>query len=193
MTRLRQHARRMASFSGCAYASRIAAVPGVKRVATTSWFGGSLPAKKEGKAEEGSETTTDWSTFFPNMAVEAEPYFALNSLRSWDSGTKPSVSLTAWSVDVLEFRVYRVNDPVRFFEQIESPHSFGGRAPRPPHETTLLERIRNWKHGTRANIRRSLRAQQFRQQQSRRSQPADSQQLPPRQPVTTSDSGRFNR
>ena len=59
------------------YASRIAAVPGVKRVATTSWFGGSLPAKKEGKAEEGSESTTDWSNFFPNFAVDADPYFAM--------------------------------------------------------------------------------------------------------------------
>jgi putative ABC transport system permease protein len=59
------------------YASRIAAVPGVKRVATTSWFGGSLPTKKEGKAEEGSDSTTDWSNFFPNMAVDAEPYFQM--------------------------------------------------------------------------------------------------------------------
>jgi putative ABC transport system permease protein len=59
------------------YASRIASVPGVKRVATTAWFGGSLPTKKEGKAEEGSDTTTDWSTFFPNMAVDAEPYFQM--------------------------------------------------------------------------------------------------------------------
>jgi putative ABC transport system permease protein len=60
-----------------AYEQRIAGVPGVKRVAISSWFGGSLPAKKEGKAEEGSETTTDWSNFFPNMAVEAEPYFQM--------------------------------------------------------------------------------------------------------------------
>jgi putative ABC transport system permease protein len=59
------------------YAARIAAVPGVKRVATTAWFGGSLPAKKEGKAEEGSESTTDWANFFPNMAVDADPYFAM--------------------------------------------------------------------------------------------------------------------
>ena len=59
------------------YAQRIAGVPGVKRVATTSWFGGSLPAKKEGKAEEGSDSTTDWSNFFPNMAVDADPYFAM--------------------------------------------------------------------------------------------------------------------
>jgi putative ABC transport system permease protein len=58
--------------------ARIKAIPGVKRVATTSWFGGSLPAKKE-EAKEGDEgqATTDFSKFFPNMAVEAEPYFAM--------------------------------------------------------------------------------------------------------------------
>jgi putative ABC transport system permease protein len=59
------------------YANRIQSVPGVKRVATTSWFGGTLPAKKEGKAEEGAEASTDWSNFFPNMAVDADPYFAM--------------------------------------------------------------------------------------------------------------------
>jgi putative ABC transport system permease protein len=59
------------------YQARIAAVPGVKRVAITSWFGGSLPAKKEGKAE-GVESTTDWSNFFTNMAVEPEPFFAMS-------------------------------------------------------------------------------------------------------------------
>jgi putative ABC transport system permease protein len=60
------------------YEARIAAVPGVKRVAITTWFGGALPAKKEGKAEEGATSTTDWSNFFTNMAVEAEPYFAMS-------------------------------------------------------------------------------------------------------------------
>jgi putative ABC transport system permease protein len=60
-----------------AYEQRIAGLPGVKRVAISSWFGGSLPAKKEGKAGEGTESTTDWSNFFPNMAVEAEPFFQM--------------------------------------------------------------------------------------------------------------------
>lgn len=62
------------------YGPRIQAVPGVKQVATTSWFGGVLPTKKEGKADitaEGTEATTDWSNFFNNMAVDAEPYFAM--------------------------------------------------------------------------------------------------------------------
>jgi putative ABC transport system permease protein len=61
-----------------AYGSRIESVPGVKRVANTTWFGGSLPAKKEGKGDaEDASSTTDWSNFFPNMAVDAEPYFAM--------------------------------------------------------------------------------------------------------------------
>jgi putative ABC transport system permease protein len=60
-----------------AYGNRIQSVSGVKSVAITSWFGGSLPAKKEGKADAGGESTTDWSNFFTNMAVEAEPFFAM--------------------------------------------------------------------------------------------------------------------
>jgi putative ABC transport system permease protein len=60
-----------------AYEARIQSVPGVVRVAMSNWFGGSLPAKKEGKAEEGSSSTTDWSNFFPNLAVELEPFLAM--------------------------------------------------------------------------------------------------------------------
>ncbi len=61
-----------------AYGARIQSVAGVKRVAMNSWFGGSLPAKKEGKSTEtDSSSTTDWSNFFPNLAVELEPFFAM--------------------------------------------------------------------------------------------------------------------
>lgn len=43
------------------YRDRIAALPGVKRVAMANWFGGS---RKPG----------DFTEFFPNFAIEAEPY-----------------------------------------------------------------------------------------------------------------------
>jgi putative ABC transport system permease protein len=43
------------------YQERIAAVPGVKNVAKVAWFGG---ARRAG----------DFSDFFPNLAVDAEPY-----------------------------------------------------------------------------------------------------------------------
>jgi putative ABC transport system permease protein len=62
-----------------AYGARIQSVPGVERVALNSWFGGSLPTKKEGKTseEDSSSSTTDWSNFFPNIAVELGPFFAM--------------------------------------------------------------------------------------------------------------------
>jgi putative ABC transport system permease protein len=52
-----------------AYQPRIAAIPGIKRVAQFTWFGGSI-----GSAAGGQP---DWKNFFPNFAVEAEPFLAM--------------------------------------------------------------------------------------------------------------------
>jgi len=61
------------------YEGQIAQVPGVKRVAISSWFGGSLPAKKESQdGKKGGGGQPDFSNFFTNMAVEEEPYFAMH-------------------------------------------------------------------------------------------------------------------
>ena len=90
---------------------------------------------------------------------EEEPYFALSTSQTFGTNGQPKVLLNAWNVDSLEFRVYRIQDPVQFFEQLEDPHQFGGRVAQPPRERTWLERIHMWKRGLRAQIRRSLRAQ----------------------------------
>ena len=90
---------------------------------------------------------------------ENEPYFSLASSRTFPSHGKPSVRVSAWKVDALEFRVYRVADPLQFFQQIEDPHQFGAPAPAPPRERTLIERLHSWKRRLRAGVRRELRAQ----------------------------------
>src|SRR5438105_4326627 len=90
---------------------------------------------------------------------EEEPYFNLTSSRTFASNGRPSISMGAWNVTSLEFRVYRINDAVKFFEQLEDSHQFGGRVQRPTHEPTLLERFHDWKRGLRAGIRRTLRGQ----------------------------------
>ena len=90
---------------------------------------------------------------------EDEPYFALSSSRTFASHAKPFVSMSSWNVNAVEFRVYRVHDPVQFFQQIEDPHRFGEQSPAPPRGLTWLERIHSWKRSLRAGIRRSLRAQ----------------------------------
>src|SRR5512145_2704560 len=47
------------------YESRIATVPGVRRVAKSNWFGG---------VRGTASGQPDMKNFFPNFAVEAEPY-----------------------------------------------------------------------------------------------------------------------
>src|ERR1035438_7014801 len=90
---------------------------------------------------------------------EDEPYFALSSSQTFGANGQPKVSLNAWHVDSLAFRVYRINDPVKFFAQLEDPHQFGGNVRQPPQDRTLLERLHIWKRSLHAQIRRALRAQ----------------------------------
>jgi putative ABC transport system permease protein len=59
------------------YKARIEGLEGVRRASVNCWFGGSLPAEKEELDSDDSSSTTDWSNFFPNMAVEPEPFLAM--------------------------------------------------------------------------------------------------------------------
>jgi putative ABC transport system permease protein len=62
------------------YEGQIAQVPGVKRVAVSTWFGGSLAVKQEVKDQPSPPETEkpDFNKFFTNLAVEDEPYFAMH-------------------------------------------------------------------------------------------------------------------
>ncbi len=58
------------------YKNRMEALPGVKRVATVSWFGGTLAAKREAQASVAAESSSgpDFINFFANLAVDGEVY-----------------------------------------------------------------------------------------------------------------------
>jgi len=95
---------------------------------------------------------------FPGGAQQ-EAFFSLSSNRTFGPGQKPVVQFWGQGVDRMQFRVYRVPDPVAFFERLEEEHSFGGRVLRPPRELTPLERLRRWKSRARAGVRDLLRGQ----------------------------------
>ncbi len=90
----------------------------------------------------------------------SEQSFSLTSQRTYLPGEKPEVSVYSHNVSALEFRVYRVNDPVKFFSQMQELHNFGGRAPSLPKQArTWLEKFHAWKHRVWARIRDFIRAQ----------------------------------
>ena len=72
-----RHAVSLAYNLPLSYQGRIAQVGGVKRVAISTWFGGSLPVKKE-RQDVRRSGAPDFSKFFTNLAVEHEPYFAMH-------------------------------------------------------------------------------------------------------------------
>ena len=80
-------------------------------------------------------------------ALAREPYFSLSSDRTYMPGEKPTVHMYATGVEALEFRVYRVNDPVTFFEKLDDVHSFGHASPKEQvEEKTWIERFHDWKY-----------------------------------------------
>ena len=95
----------------------------------------------------------------PAAGQDEQPYFSLSSERTYAPGEKATVQVYATGVDALEFRVYRINDPVAFFQKLEDLHGFGGQAPKLPHKLNWLERFHEWKREFRAEIRDFFRAQ----------------------------------
>jgi alpha-2-macroglobulin len=90
---------------------------------------------------------------------EANTYFSLSSEKTFGSAEKPRVRLWGHGFERLQFRVYRVNDPLQFFRQLEDPNNFGGQPPRRPEQLTLLERFRRWKLASRTHMRNVVRRQ----------------------------------
>lgn len=96
----------------------------------------------------------------PALEDEARVYFSLNTDRPVRPGQQAVVRVQAQGVRSLEFRLYRVNDPVAFFHKLDDPHQFGPAAPRrAPAARTPLEKFAAWKRVWRARYRDLFRHQ----------------------------------
>ncbi|HSM85779.1 MAG TPA: MG2 domain-containing protein, partial [Candidatus Limnocylindrales bacterium] len=97
-----------------------------------------------------------------SSAAHAAPYFSLSTDKTFSPGDKIRVHLYSRDVSALEFRLYRVNDPVLFFEQLRDIHGFGtGRfaGKEQIEEKTLVERFHDWKRRQWMHIRNFFREQ----------------------------------
>ena len=95
----------------------------------------------------------------PALHAQTEPGFALHTTHTWAPGETPVVLTTFRNVAHLDFRIYKVKDPVKFFEQLKNPHQFGGPPPKIPQTPTLLERWHAWKRRWRLALRSFVRDQ----------------------------------
>jgi uncharacterized protein YfaS (alpha-2-macroglobulin family) len=112
----------------------------------------------------------------------AEPEFSVSSRQTYAPSQQPKIWTSFRQVDHLDFRAYRVNDPIQFFSKLKDAHSFGSEKMELAREKTWLERFHEWKRDLRADIRDFLRSQmQFqtrRQYHSARVQRQRRQRIP---------------
>jgi len=89
--------------------------------------------------------------------------FNMSTSKSFAPGEQPKIHLYTHNVDALEFRVYRVNDPVKFMENLRELHSFGPEASllgkERIDERTWLEKFHDWKANRWESIRDFFRHQ----------------------------------
>ncbi len=88
-----------------------------------------------------------------------EPFFSVSSHQTYSPSKPPSIGLQFRQVDRLDFRVYRVKDPVKFFGKLKDAHSFGSEKQELAREKIWLERFHEWKRGLRSSIRDYFRYQ----------------------------------
>lgn len=101
------------------------------------------------------------------------PAFSLSSGEIFTSKASPYVTLTFERLGSLDFRIYRVADPVAFFAGLDDPHTLGSEDHAVPTEQTWLERLAAWKADRRADIQSFLRRQTSHDYRVRRRAGAD--------------------
>ena len=88
------------------------------------------------------------SAVMPAVAKDAPRSFSLSTSRTFAPGESVKIQLLARNVPELEFRVYKVRDPQKFFAGLKDPHSFGiERSPSNEQidRRTWLERLHDFK------------------------------------------------
>src|SRR5207302_1204601 len=81
----------------------------------------------------------------PTVAT-TKPYFSLTTNRTYSPNESSRVWASYQNIDHLDFRVYRVKDPNKFFKQLDDPHQMGekekdGREPLPALEKEYDSRM----------------------------------------------------
>ena len=104
--------------------------------------------------------------FLPALenAPSSEPFFALSTNRTFSSSENARLWVDHYGLNNLDFRVYRVNDPHRFFAQLSDPHEMGKDegeqiATDMSKHRSLLEQVRAVKSWAYSGIRTYFREQ----------------------------------
>jgi hypothetical protein len=61
----------------------------------------------------------------PPKVVSDKPYFSLTTNKTYSPNESARLWASYQNIDYLDFRVYRIKDPNKFFKQLDDPHEMG--------------------------------------------------------------------
>ena len=116
------------------------------------------------RARARSGASTDTSEDFVERPTSGKPFFSLSTHRTYGTRDNARLWVDYQAVDHLDFRVYQVKDPRKFFTELKDPHQVGENeqeqvASSVSHRKSFLERIRGFKRWAFSGIKGFVRGQ----------------------------------
>ncbi len=129
--------------------------------------------------------------------TSTKPYFSLSTHRTYGSSDNPRLWVDYQGINHLDFRVYQVEDPRKFFTGLDDPHQMGEReeeevASSLPKKKSFLEKIRGFKRWAYSGVKAFVRSQLKHDSRSAFNQKFrnEADPIPVRTPLNVSDYAR---
>src|SRR5215510_14349254 len=115
----------------------------------------------------GAQTAPAAPAASPQPSPAVRPRFSLSTNRAYGTDEKARIYIGYQGIDSLDFRVYQVRDPFKFFRQLNSPHQMGEEdraevaevAATVERKPSLLERLRSFKSSVSRAVKNYFRGQ----------------------------------
>ena len=171
------------------------------RVLTTSLIylvaiaGALAIATLRSRAKARPESNTEPAYSETERRPASKPFFSLSTHRTYGTADNARLWVDYQGVDHLDFRVYQVKDPRKFFTQLKNPHQMGEHeeeevASSLPHRKSFLEKVRGFKRWAYTGIRAFVRGQLQHDSRQAFNQKFRNEADPIRTPLNVSDYAR---
>jgi len=127
--------------------------------------------------------------------VSSKPYFSLTTDRTYAPNQTARLWASYQNIDYLDFRVYRVKDPVKFFKGLDDPHQMGEKEKEAVSQgygsrVSILERTHRLKTSLFAAVRDYVRAHLMKEHRETFNQKYRKENAPERTPLNVADYAR---
>ncbi len=115
----------------------------------------------------GAQTVTATPAASPQPSPPLKPRFSLSTNRTYGSNEKARIYISYQGVETLDFRVYQVKDPFKFFKQLNNLHQLGEEdrsdvaevAATVERKPSFLEKLRSFKSSVSRTVKNYFRGQ----------------------------------